>query len=692
MAEFDNKNMADEATVAESTDLVESFEVEMLKRVESDYTNFKEFMDEFHRQCVLSYEHYFSASKYTDMRKKNLFPVPFFQQMIDDFVGYVSDKLFYRSQPCTVTPVENGDKGDAEAKQQLFRWMDYKDDIEGKLELMIRDAAMYRVCVAQVDYTEMTKKKLVGVQKPMMFTDEFGQTKPMVIDGQPVMESTVEHQNVPVYLGATVKRVDPTNFFIGQDKSSMDDGKPVIIRSFVSIDYFSEKKYFRNVDRLKEYLANPTADTSKQGGTEVPENIYAKRMIHAMRPNQSSLDNNIEYKEWHGQVDKKKLYEYLGQPTEMQQNINGQMSMVPLVEAGEKVWVICGWAHGTIVRMEEKPFEGVDGPNVILGIMQSDEEEVVGTSLADKIGAVQQGMEVLMGILLENFRQAVNAGHIIKKTALINEGDVTVNKPGWVLETNGNVNDVHKRVEQPRVAPDIYTMLTYYEQLGRDAGGIQRPISGMGTRTADTLGEFSELKEESVKKLVAYLRSIERTLVQPLYDMRNQINIQFLDQPYVYGIIGEGAIEWRKMEPAQLRANVDFICESSTREANRLIITQQILQLGKVAPLATQMGIPVRFDKLLAQLAAQGFSWDRDKVEEIFPTLKMEREGGVDLNQIFLENMMIRLQMEKMAMMMGGMGGPSGAGGGTGPEPRSEGEARQSLQARNQVQPGRMIG
>ena len=626
----------DESPVFDNND----YEEIMKRRVMADFENAKTFLDEFHRQCVGSYKHYFSASQYRDMRKHNKFPVPFFQQMVDDFVSDTSDKLFYKQQPCTVVGVEETDKGDADAKQDLFKWLDYKDNIEGKIETFLRDCAKYRICVAQVDYEEKMNNRLMGrmVDSP----------------GGPV--SSVESARIPVFRGAKVKRVDPVNFFIMQDKQDIGDGKPVMVRSYHPIDYFQSKPYFRNYEKLKDAREN----REKQGGSDISEHGHSKRMVHGLNAEKVTPGSNIEYIEWQAEVSKKKLYQYLGKPITVENPINdpetglptGEFETVPSVSDTDKILCICGVAENVVVRLDESPFE-MDRPNIIVGVMQEDEDELIGTSLADKIAAVQQGMDVLMGILLENFRQSVNAGHVIKTNSLATQGDVIVNKPGFILKTTEDVDKVHKRVEQTKVAPDIYTMLEYFEQLGRDAGGIQRPISATGGDTADTLGEYESLLEQSSKKMVKYLRSFERTLVQPLYEMRNQINMQFLDQIYIYGIIGDGAIEWREMEPAQIRANVDFICESSTREANRLIITQQILQLGKVAPTAMSMGFPIRFDVLLGRLAEQGFSWSRERVEEIFPTLKMERENpDMDLNQILLENMMVEMQMKKFAGIM----------------------------------------
>lgn len=666
-------DMLEGKSLADDENLEPSFEEGLIQRVRKDYDSAGKFLKAFHDMCYTVYSLYHNSSKYEDMKTKNRFPVPFFQEQVDNFVAYMMDKLFYKNRPCTVVGVEETDKADAEAKQSMLDWQDYKDRIYGKYSRLVKDIAMCRIGVAQIDYTEKVKTKIIGQQVPE--PDETGQMQ---------MVSRAIPQQIIDYKGPTVKRIDPTDFFITQEKQEVDDEHPLMIRSRHPLEYFKSQDYFFNYDKLETELPG----AGKKGSPETSDIQHNKRMVRDYNPEQTSTDNSLTYVEWHGMVDKKALYEYLGYPLEEEvPTQEGIPIMVPTVKDGEKARIICGVVEGKVmVRCEETPFD-FDSPNVVVGIMQHDDNELMGVSLADKIVAVQHGMEVLMGILLENLKQSVNAGHVINTSALKPGASAVVNEAGFVLETNDNVNNVHKRVEQPKISSDIYILLNeMFPQMGQDAGGMQDILTGRGEPGVETLGESEMVAGTASVRMTKYLKCIEETLVEPMYAMRNQINMQMLDEDFVYGVIGEGVIEWRTITPGQIRANVDFLCESASRETNRLVITQQILQLGKtIVPLMTQLGFPVRVDELAAQLCEQGFSWTRDMTEKIFPSLKLEQEG-MDINQNLITNMMIQQQMPQLQALAG-----AGAQVGMGqePQPRNEQEASASLNESNRTQIGR---
>ena len=259
----------------------------MLKRVNDDRAAAEKFMRAFHDECKDRYTMYYSARNYEDLKTKNRFPDPFFQDQIDKFVSWNMEKLFYKGKPCTVTGVEEEDKEDAEAKQAMIAWQDYKDDVEHKTELMLRDCAMYRLCVGQIDYVEIRKRRVVGVEQPVL--DEMGQ--PMLDEmGQPVLVSKAVPQEIVTYKGPSVKRVDPLDLFITQEKSEVDDEHPIMLRSRRSMAYFKSKPYFRNQDRLKDLAANKDLT-----GTEMPDNTYSKRMFRGYGVEKSSKAEQLEY-------------------------------------------------------------------------------------------------------------------------------------------------------------------------------------------------------------------------------------------------------------------------------------------------------------------------------------------------------------------------------------------------------------
>ena len=663
----------------------EAYEEKLRSLVSKDFSNAKSFLHDVHNQCVESYQSYYNAQSYEDLRKENRFPVSMTQRRVDEFKGNMLDKIFYKNRPCTIIGREETDKEDADAKQEMLDYHDYQDKIYNKMSNFVQDCGLYRFCVAQIDYDETYQRKVVGVEEPMNILNEEGAP---VLDpmgnpipqldgaGNPVMNSRVEARDVPIFKGATVKRVDPINFFFTQDKATMDDEHPAMIRSFPTKNYFKSKKYFINIEKIDE----EGDEASDNRGAESPMHVENKRMAHGLRPDQMAQRPKYTYIEWHGMLNKRELYEYLGYSEE-------DMALLLSGDEDEKTRAIVGVVNDkVVVRLEETPYD-FNAPNIVIGVIQGDEDELIGTSICDKIYATHKGQEALMGILLENFKQSVDAMWIINTNAIVGGGASMVNKAGTVLETNANPNDVAKRVEQPGVAKDIYVLHDMFENDSKQSSGLENLIGGRGEPAAETLGESQIVVNQASLRMINYLKSFEE-FIQALYDMRNQINMQFLDTEYIYGVIGEGAIEWRPIQPEQIRANVDFICESSSRETNRAVITQQIIQLAEITPMAQQMGFPIRFDKLISNLCEQGFSWTQEKIEEILPSLKLEKQG-VPIDEMLMQRMMIQLQVSQLQAAMGGMP-PEGGGqpGGQSPEPNNENEAIESANARNQTQVG----
>ena len=400
-------------------------------------------------------------------------------------------------------------------------------------------------------------------------------------------------------------------------------------------------------------------------------------MLHGFDPKPVNPKRNLEYIEWFADVDKKELYDYLGKPPE-------------LVAPDEQTCAVMGWVGETLVKLDEIGFE-TGKPNVIVGIMQSDENELIGTSLADKVCAVAYALDVLMGMYLENFKQSVNRGNVVNKSAIVTGASSVLNEAGFTLEVNGDVDKAYRAVEPTRVSPDIYIALNeLFPQLGQDAGGIQDILSGRGEVGADTLGESQMVATTAGMRLTNYLRTFERSFIEPLWDLRNQINIQFLNEDYLFRVIGDDAVGWRRVTPDQIRANVEFVCEASARETNRLVITQQLIQTMPISKEVMEAGYPVRLDKQLGELLERGFSMSTDKVREWLPSLKLE-EQGIDINAMLIQNMMVEMQMKNVmaqTQMMQGQMAQGAMGGGQLPQPNSEEEATESLQGANQTQVG----
>lgn len=682
-----------------------TFEDKMLDRVKEGIEAGESHLRGFHRECVSMHSAYHNAREYEGLRKKNKFPVPVLQKCIDCFVADTQDKLWYAGEPCSFVPREDNDKPDAEAKQGMMTYQDDEEGLYNKTAIWLRDCGLYRMCAAQVDYDEQTHP--VWREEPV-FEYAFAPDGSLMVDEKAQPMYATDEEGKPIqsgkhwvrreevfYRGAKVKRVDPQNVLFAAEKCKMDDEYPIMVRSQLPKSYFVGKDYFYNTEKIED-----------AGGENADKGVAAdKRRTRGFGDGGPAGPKKYEYVEWQGQVNKGQLYNWLSQsrPDTYEELVPFKLyaekwddpdgdtikQIIEIRTKYDKCWCICGVvARQTVVRLDVNPF---DGPNVVVGFMSSDEEGLAGMGLGEKIKAIHDGMQDTMGMLLENLKQTVNAMWVINKAMLVNQKGIVVNKPGAIYETNGPVNDAVKRIEQQRVSPDLHILMTYLDQWGKDATGLQSPITGEGDRAAETLGEFSQVMAQATLRMRDYLKSFEDSFIKPLYRLRLDVNSLYIDTEYAYRILGDKGQEWRKIQPHSVRTDVDLICQSSTRETQKAVVIQQILQLAKIAPLAISAGQPVRMDKLGARLCEVGFNWSEDMINDIWPLLAMEKEQGSEaVNKMLAENAMLAMAAMRQQLLTGmamGMSGMSPAdapqGGGNLPHPTSEGDAIKSANARN---------
>jgi hypothetical protein len=650
------------------------FEELLLRRMTSDWNNAKQYMRPFHVWCTEMHGFYYNAQNYASLKKVNKFPSTAIQEDVDVFVADVRDKLFYAGRPATLTGREDNDRADAEAKQAMLDYQDTEDSMFSKMGSAIRDAALYRIAVVQVDYDEKKKRRWVQKDIPATGIDESGAMIPITDEqGNPVPSGEKEWQLVDIvdYKGATVKRLDPVNVFWTSDKEKVDDEYPIMVRSFQDAAFFKSRTWFFNADKVAEMPSNQSESNS---------DMMVKRTHTGESANYADVKKGYEYVEWYGKVDRLELYKYFLSNRDKHPTFD--IAKIQEVLPNEKVWVIAGFVGDkTLVQLREEPFD-LGRPNIVIGSVCEGEDSLLGVSLSQKIEAVQRAEEDVNGMLIENFRQAINPQWIIDVTKLIDKKPI-INQSGGVIQSNDSPDRVASIIQKPQVAQDIYILLERFKQTRQNQGGMQDILTGQGDAGTQTLGESNLVMGSASLRMRDYLKSFEDSFVRPLYEMRNHINATFIDEEYAYRVLGSsGDYEWRSLDPETIRLSVDFICESSVRETSRAVIVQQMLQFIQIAPLAQQAGQVVRFDKMMAELGRSGFNLSEEKILEFFPFLRLEKETGMDIDQLLLQRQ----------LMMLGVGGPlpqeQGAGGNL-PQPRSENEAVVSAQARNEPQIGR---
>jgi len=659
----------DKDTQAEERDNL-PFETFVLKTVQSDFDSAQRHMRDLHAKMLTYYKQYHN-NRYGEARADNeAARHPFLQEQVDQFVSDAMEKLWFKNQPCTVVPVEASDQQDAQAKQELMDWQNDRDRLYSTTKKLAKDAALYGFCVGQTDYTRQTKRmpQVVPITRNV-YDPTTGQIAEMTVGEQ------YEWQDVTIYDGPTTKRVDPLNFFTVPQKQFIDDEYPILIRSAVTIDYLKSKPYIVNLDQIK---AGSHGSQDESGSL-----LQEKREMSGSVGDFTLGDDQVEYVEWQGLLNRTDLYDYLASRPDIDEQQRQQYATttvdvmgqeVPVFDPDERCWAIVGMVNGsTIVRLEDSPFE-FDGPNVVVGTLSNDDDGLLMCSgIADKVYGLSKQLDAQMIGLHRNTEQSTNRMWVVDSSK-IKSGGKLLNRPGAIIEAISGT-DAIKALDVPRVAPDIYQNLAYFAELGKQATGQTDIALGRGDPQTETLGESQIAASFAQTRLKDYVRSFEETCIQPIFEHRNQINMQFLTAPYVFRIIGLRALQWRQVDPSQIRANVDFVCQGSTRETNRSILIQQMLQLMQQSQQVVAMGLPVRLDLMVAELAEQ-MNIARDKVEQWLPSIGADQEAVVTT--------MLQQQM------MGQPGVQGAAPGGQLPQPRNQTELAQSVQGRQQTQVGRM--
>lgn len=637
-----------------------TFAERMVKQVQNDFIEAESFLSTLHTEMDDMHAAYHNARDYVSVRTKKRFPVPMMQEQVDQFVAAALDKMFYGGRPSSVVPLPGTEKEDADAKQEMLDWQDFVQKIRLLFGLFLKDVALYRFCCAKVENVEKTRKVWTTIDVPV--TDELGQPMLDEMSGLPASEPAWNLEDRCFYKGAWVTRIDPLNVYFGPNKSDIDDEYPIMVKAEYPKRYFYSRPYFFN---QAELMGASTAHNEK---------LDSKRTRLGMGSGYSSGNADLyEYIEWQGLVDKAELYQF-----QMTVDPEFDQSLLATVQPDERTWAIVGVVNGeTLVRCEENPFK-LDGPNLIIGVMEPEEGELIGASLAQKILPSHKGLEEMFGILMENFKQAVNFGWGIDWNKVMNKQE-SINKPGFVLQTQGDPNQVMKRFEPYPIAKDIYAVSEYIRQMGQDAGGGQDMMTGKGDPGTNTLGESQMVFMKATLRLNRYIESFETSFIQPLYSMRNHINMVFIDEEFAYYIVADK--QWVKIDPATVRADVDFICQSAQRETNRAVLTSQLLQLQQLLPAMLQAGQPVRLDVPASELARQAFGWKEELIERIFPLLKFEHDHPeMDINQMLVENALLQMGLSRMMAVQQAAMGMAGAPGPNQqlPQPKTESDASTS--------------
>jgi hypothetical protein len=612
-----------------------------IETVKNDFSRAEEYLKNFHKQGIERYKHYVAPGEEINLKKDGIFPVPFITEQVDTSTADAMEKLWHKDEPCSIYGANPDDKADADAKREYMRYQDDRDGIHEKTRAAWHHCLIYKMAPAVVNYKE--EFDIVTEMRIQPRLDEFG-NEILGFDGEPVNDPVPTKVKKYTYQGATVELVDPIDFFFTKEKRELYDEHPLMIRQRHSYQWFTEKTYFDQTE-VKKLLTD-----LKEGSTQSPEieDLLGERrsILHYTEEGMDPEKKGTEYTyiEWQGYF-------------KTDESDNKELYIIGVVD------------DRIMVRFQRhKDVFDLGHPNIVVGNVGKVYGEIYGLSLVDKIHSVQHGMDQLVGIWMASLRQTGNpmwAGNSAKmKTKRL------VNSAGNFIDCMDDPRKVLQRIEVENISKDIYNGIQMFRDMGQNATGINDTSSGIAQEGVETLGEARILTSQTALRMKGgYLRSYEKSFIEPLWQMRNQINTKFCTDPgYMYSVLEDDVQNWRTLTPSQIKSEVDFVCEASARETQRAVITQQILQaLNLTIKMADVVG-PIPLVKLLERLYEEGFGWKQDDISELLPL------------EAIAENLVQREAAEQQKLR--------GENPQNMPQPITEEGALQSANAQNQVNVG----
>ncbi len=612
-----------------------------IKQVKKDFDRAEKYLDKFHKQCIDRYAHYIAPGMDSNPDKDKYFPVPFITEQVDTFVAESMEKIWHKDEPCSMFGRNLSDKSDADAKREFMKYQDDVDGLHFKTRQALLHASICRIAPAVVNYKE--EFDVVEELQDVPVLDGFGNMV-LGLDGQtPIMTQQFVEVKKYTYQGATVELIDPIDFFWTQEKREIYDDQPFMIRSRRSMEWFKSKPYI-----IQKNLKKLTNEKEVVVDTEIQKDLLDERRTGlGMGKQEEGYENLYQYVEWHGYID-----------------LDGE---------GKRLCIIGIAGDDVLVRLEKaRDIFDLGHPNIVIGVIGREFGEIFGLSLVDKIHSSAHAQDSLMGMLFKNLRQVVNNMWIgdsskMRTKKLVNDAGVFIDVMAGV-----NIDSVLKRVEPAVISRDLYEGLSLFRKMGQNASGISDIASGVAQQGVETLGEANILAGQAATRTKGgYLRSFEKSFIEPLWQMRNKINNRFCtDVGYMYMVLEDNFMHWRTLEPHQIKAEVDFVCEASARDTERSVVTQQILQAVNMNIKMIDVLGPQPLVLLLKKLYEEGFGWKKSDIDALLP-----QQAIAEQKQIMEQQRQAEMTGENPSRM---------------PQPLNASDAIKSASTANQPQVGRV--
>ncbi|NIP54696.1 MAG: hypothetical protein GWN14_17370, partial [candidate division Zixibacteria bacterium] len=173
-----------------------------VERVRKDYKLAKDYLIDWHRECLERYKHYRAPGLSKNILKDNQFPVPFTTEQVDQLRADMMDKLWYKNKPCSIFGRNEEDKSDADAKRKFMDYQDEEDSIFEKTDQAVFHCAIYGIAPAVVNFKVEKETRYIQAEVPIELEDGEYATD---LEGNLQFQEEEFPQEITVYQGASVE-------------------------------------------------------------------------------------------------------------------------------------------------------------------------------------------------------------------------------------------------------------------------------------------------------------------------------------------------------------------------------------------------------------------------------------------------------------------------------------------------------
>lgn len=308
------------------------------------------------------------------------------------------------------------------------------------------------------------------------------------------------------------------------------------------------------------------------------------------------------------------------------------------------VRTIITMANGIVIRVAPSPLR--DGTSVWLaGKIMNVPGQFYGHSLVQKNKPQVHVAEVALNMVLQNLATAVNRMKIIDPSQVMNPQsfDDAPNGNIFVKPNHRGLDNVVKTLDPVSVAQDGFRMMDWGQSRADAVSSNMDLKSGRvsgGERTATASNLAFTQASVRFKHMLGWFGE---SYLLPAVEKMTAYNRDYLDQEYVFRIVGQAGIAWKPVSQQDLAVNVEWVFLGPTRDENEAMQISQLENMLKIV--SPMMALPWAQSVMqeITVLLADKFDFpDMEKLKELMgygqpqqPMMEpgMESSGGPSRRQ-----------------------------------------------------------